>query len=52
MTLDLEEDRAILLYVMEQASFPGKFAETVARVKQSIREADVAEAVDEQPAAP
>lgn len=41
MTLDEEGDRAILLQVMEQTAFPGKFAETVARIKAAIRKAQV-----------
>lgn len=43
MTLDEEGDRAILLQLLEQAVFPGKFAETVVRLKQAVREAAVEE---------
>lgn len=43
MTLDQEDDRIILLQLLEQAAFPGKFAETVVRLKQAVRDATVGE---------
>lgn len=48
MTLDQEEDRTILLQLLDQAAFPGKFAETVVRLKASVRNATV-EAKDAGP---
>ena len=41
MILDDEEDRAILLQLIEQAAFTGRVAETVVRLKNAIREAKV-----------
>jgi hypothetical protein len=42
MTLDTEEDRAILLELINKALFPGTVAETVSDLKRRIAEAGVA----------
>jgi len=41
MTLDKEEHRIVLLQIIDQAAFPGKFAEDVVALKAAIREARV-----------
>ena len=41
MTLDKEDHRTILTQIIEQAAFPGKFAEEVVALKAAIRDAKV-----------
>lgn len=46
MVIDEEGDRVIWLGLLEQSNFPGKFAETVVRLKMAVREAAVERKAD------
>lgn len=50
MTLDEEDDRQILLQLIDQAAFSGRVAEIVVRLKNAIRDAKVESANDDLPA--
>lgn len=43
MVLDEEGDREVFLRLLESSNFPGRFAEMIVRLKQSLRDATVSD---------